>query len=40
MVYIGNHDFWINNLKKARPQDVVTLDNVYNGKLNHVQMEY
>ena len=23
---IGKHDFWINSLKRARPQDVVALD--------------
>ena len=23
---IGKHDFWINTLKRARPQDVVVLD--------------
>ena len=24
---IGKHDFWINNPKMARPQDIVALDN-------------
>ena len=39
-VNIGKHDFWINNPKMARPQDVVVLDNRRNGKLNHIQMRY
>ena len=39
-VYIGNVHFWINNLERNRPQDVVALDNVRNGKSNHAQMEY
>ena len=38
-VNIGIVHFWINNLKRARPQDAVVLDNVRNGKSNHVQME-
>ena len=37
---IGNHDFWINNLKIARPQDVVASDNEQNGKFNHARMGY
>ena len=37
---IGNHDFWVNNLKRSRPQDVVVLDNEQNGKFNRSQMEY
>ena len=37
---IGKHDFWINSLKRARPQDIVVLDNMKNGKSNDAQMEY
>jgi hypothetical protein len=25
-VNIGKHDFWINSLKRSRPQDIVALD--------------
>ena len=37
---IGKPHFWINSLKRAQPQDVVTLDNVYNGKFNLTRMRY
>ena len=37
---IGKHDFWINNLKRARPQDAVVLDNERKGKFNHARMRY
>ena len=37
---IGNHDFWINNLKMDRPQDVVALENERNGKLNFARLTY
>ena len=30
----------MNNPKMARPQDVVVLDNVRNGKFNHARMRY
>jgi hypothetical protein len=39
-VNIGKPHFWINSLKRAQPQDVVTLDNVYNGKFNLTRMRY
>jgi hypothetical protein len=39
-VNIGKHDFWINNLKIARPQYVVALDNERNGKFNFTRMTY
>ena len=37
-VNIGNHDFWINSLKRSRPQYVVALDNEQNGKFNLARM--
>ena len=37
---IGKHDFWINNPKMARPQDIVALDNEQNGNFNFARMTY
>ena len=39
-VNIGKHDFWINGLKRSRPQDAVVLDNERNGKFNFARMRY
>ena len=37
-VNIGNHDFWVNSLKRSRTQDIVALDNERNGKFNLARM--
>ena len=34
MLHIGSLYFWLNSLKRARPQDVVVLDNKRNCKFN------
>ena len=36
---IGKHDFWVNSLKRSRP-DVVVSENEWNGKFNHPRMWY
>ena len=35
-VYIGKYDFWINSLKRARPQDVGFFSHMVDDALNHV----
>ena len=37
---IGIFNFWVNSLKRSRPQDVVVLDNEQNGKFNYDPMRY
>ena len=37
---IGKCDFWANSLKRYRPQDVVVLDILQNGKFNFARMTY
>ena len=39
-VNIGKFDFWINRLKRARPQDIVVWGNERNGKFNLARMTY
>ena len=38
MVNIGTLHSWVNDLKMARPQDVVALDNEQNGRSNFARM--
>ena len=39
MVYLGKLHFWINSLKRARPQDTVGLDNEQNEKFNYARRD-